>query len=191
MGIAAPVACTHNFLHWPDEKLTQSSSLFLSVTACMNCRGKWQMFLPNVGAYAVYYVRCILSRICTITIAPLEDGRSPSVITMHWTSLLTLMILECKSWQTLLIHTVSHNITKYHNCIDKYFYWWRYWIDSSDGFIPSMAFLVVHAGVVTLIAYLSRLAMPKVVISSGGEEFFLPDDSQYFWNDVQGEKYRR
>ena len=33
--------------------------------------------------------------------------------------------------------------------------------------------------------------MPKFVVSTGGDEFFLPDDSYYYWDDLQGEKYTR
>ena len=40
-------------------------------------------------------------------------------------------------------------------------------------------------------AYLDRLTMPKLLINSGGDEFFLPDDNHYFWNDLPGEKFLR
>ena len=33
--------------------------------------------------------------------------------------------------------------------------------------------------------------MPKLVINSGGDEFFLPDDNYYFWDDLPGPKYLR
>jgi PhoPQ-activated pathogenicity-related protein len=57
--------------------------------------------------------------------------------------------------------------------------------------------LVTH-GILQLIfayifvaAYLDRLTMPKLLINSGGDEFFLPDDNHYFWNDLPGEKFLR
>lgn len=36
-------------------------------------------------------------------------------------------------------------------------------------------------------AYKERLTMPKLVIDSTGDEFFMPDDNYYWWNDMVGE----
>lgn len=33
--------------------------------------------------------------------------------------------------------------------------------------------------------------MPKLIITTGGDEFFLPDDSYYFWDSLLGEKHLR
>lgn len=33
--------------------------------------------------------------------------------------------------------------------------------------------------------------MPKFLINSGGDEFFMPDDNHYFWNDLPDDKYFR
>ena len=33
--------------------------------------------------------------------------------------------------------------------------------------------------------------MPKFLINTGGDEFFLPDDNHYFWDDLPGEKFLR
>lgn len=40
-------------------------------------------------------------------------------------------------------------------------------------------------------AYKERLTMPKLLISTSGDEFFLPDDSYYYWDDMKGEIYTR
>lgn len=45
--------------------------------------------------------------------------------------------------------------------------------------------------VLSVIAYLDRLTMPKLLVTTSGDEFFLPDDSYYFWNDLKGEKFIR
>ena len=39
--------------------------------------------------------------------------------------------------------------------------------------------------------YRSRLAMPKYIINSTGDQFFLPDSSQFYFDDLPGEKYLR
>ncbi|CAM6102819.1 unnamed protein product [Calypogeia fissa] len=38
-------------------------------------------------------------------------------------------------------------------------------------------------------SYRDRLTMPKLIISTSNDEFFLIDDSDYFWNDLPGEKH--
>ena len=37
-------------------------------------------------------------------------------------------------------------------------------------------------------SHLDRLAMPKYLINASGDEFFLPDSWQLYWNDLEGEK---
>ncbi|XP_035673097.1 autocrine proliferation repressor protein A-like [Branchiostoma floridae] len=47
------------------------------------------------------------------------------------------------------------------------------------------------AAIVDPLAYKDRLTMPKYIIGTGGDEFFMPDDSYYYWDQLEGEKYRR
>jgi PhoPQ-activated pathogenicity-related protein len=39
--------------------------------------------------------------------------------------------------------------------------------------------------------YRDRLTMPKFIINSSGDQFFLPDSSQFYFNDLPGVKYLR
>lgn len=39
--------------------------------------------------------------------------------------------------------------------------------------------------------YLDRLTMPKYVVNASGDQFFVPTSSQFYWNDLKGEKYLR
>jgi PhoPQ-activated pathogenicity-related protein len=39
--------------------------------------------------------------------------------------------------------------------------------------------------------YRERLTMPKYLVNSTGDQFFLPDDSQFYFSDLPGEKYLR
>lgn len=54
-----------------------------------------------------------------------------------------------------------------------------------------------NAGMVELlkvedpIAYLDRYTMPKIIITAGSDEFFLPDDSHYFFDQLKNVKYMR
>ncbi|MCC6143137.1 MAG: PhoPQ-activated pathogenicity-related family protein [Candidatus Hydrogenedentes bacterium] len=40
-------------------------------------------------------------------------------------------------------------------------------------------------------SYLDDLTMPKFIINATGDQFFLPDSSQYYWDDLKGPKYLR
>lgn len=40
-------------------------------------------------------------------------------------------------------------------------------------------------------SYLDRLELPKFIINAASDEFFLPDSWQFYWDDLQGEKYLR
>jgi PhoPQ-activated pathogenicity-related protein len=39
--------------------------------------------------------------------------------------------------------------------------------------------------------YRNRLTMPKLIINATGDQFFLPDSSQFYFDDLQGKKYLR
>ncbi|MBM3811458.1 MAG: PhoPQ-activated pathogenicity [Acidimicrobiia bacterium] len=39
--------------------------------------------------------------------------------------------------------------------------------------------------------YRDRLAMPKLLLNASGDQFFLPDSSQFYFKDLKGEKYLR
>jgi PhoPQ-activated pathogenicity-related protein len=39
--------------------------------------------------------------------------------------------------------------------------------------------------------YRDRLTLPKYIVNASGDEFFLPDSSQFYFHDLQGEKYLR
>jgi PhoPQ-activated pathogenicity-related protein len=39
--------------------------------------------------------------------------------------------------------------------------------------------------------YRDRLTLPKYMVNASGDQFFLPDSSQFYFNDLQGEKYLR
>jgi PhoPQ-activated pathogenicity-related protein len=39
--------------------------------------------------------------------------------------------------------------------------------------------------------YRGRLALPKFIVNSSGDQFFLPDSAQFYWYDLDGEKFLR
>ena len=41
------------------------------------------------------------------------------------------------------------------------------------------------------IHYSHRLTMPKLVLNAAGDQFFLPDSSQFYWRQLRGESYLR
>ncbi|MDX2245797.1 MAG: PhoPQ-activated pathogenicity-related family protein [Bacteroidia bacterium] len=40
-------------------------------------------------------------------------------------------------------------------------------------------------------SYRDRLTLPKMIINATGDQFFLPDSWQFYWNDLKGEKHLR
>ncbi len=40
-------------------------------------------------------------------------------------------------------------------------------------------------------SYRDRLTMPKFMMNAGGDQFFLPDSSQFYFDELKGEKYLR
>jgi PhoPQ-activated pathogenicity-related protein len=40
-------------------------------------------------------------------------------------------------------------------------------------------------------SYRDRLTLPKLIVNSAGDEFFCPDSSQFYFDDLLGEKYLR
>jgi len=53
---------------------------------------------------------------------------------------------------------------------------------------PEMFYL---ASIVDPYSYVDRLTMPKYIITSAGDEFFLPDSPQFFLSDLEGPTYLR
>jgi len=47
------------------------------------------------------------------------------------------------------------------------------------------------AKIVEPYSYRDRLTMPKLVINATGDQFFLPDSSQFYWDGLTGPKYLR
>uniref|UniRef100_A0A2C9K2U5 Uncharacterized protein n=1 Tax=Biomphalaria glabrata TaxID=6526 RepID=A0A2C9K2U5_BIOGL len=45
--------------------------------------------------------------------------------------------------------------------------------------------------VIDPITYNERYTMPKMIVSTGGDEFFIPDDSHYYYDQLQGPKFLR
>ncbi len=45
--------------------------------------------------------------------------------------------------------------------------------------------------IIDLYFYRNRLTMPKYIVNSSGDQFFLPDSSQFYFNDLPGEKHLR
>jgi PhoPQ-activated pathogenicity-related protein len=40
-------------------------------------------------------------------------------------------------------------------------------------------------------SYIDRFTMPKFIVNACGDQFFLPDSSQFYWDDLVGDKYLR
>ena len=52
-------------------------------------------------------------------------------------------------------------------------------------------FAITDITFILISVYKDRLTMPKYIITSAGDEFFPPDDSHYYFNQMQGKTYIR
>ena len=41
------------------------------------------------------------------------------------------------------------------------------------------------------LSYVDRLTMPKFILNAAGDQFFLPDSSQFYWDQLKGQKHIR
>ena len=65
-----------------------------------------------------------------------------------------------------------------------------YWMEELLGRLDEPNFQLM-AEYIDPFFYKERLTMPKMIISSCGDEFFMPDDSHYFFDQLPGPKYMR
>ena len=61
------------------------------------------------------------------------------------------------------------------------------------GIMDRMGTAEIHSlwEIVDPYSYRNRYTMPKYIINSSGDDFFLPDSSQFYFNDLPGEKHLR
>ena len=78
----------------------------------------------------------------------------------------------------------------YQNTGNWTFTMYDYWLEGVNGRIdePEMEQMM---DLIDPYYYRKRLTMPKMVISSTGDEFFMPDDSHHFWSGLPEPKYLR
>ncbi len=73
-----------------------------------------------------------------------------------------------------------------------------YWADAISDYVDMGIMDWLHTdaframmNVVDPYEYAERLAMPKYIMNSTGDQFFLPDSSQFYFDSLKGEKYLR
>jgi len=85
------------------------------------------------------------------------------------------------------------------NMIPNFHHYWRslgswsfalydYWQQGVMGLIDEPE-MIEMAKIIDPYEYRQWMTMPKLMISGGSDEFFMPDDYDYFFNDLIGEKY--
>ncbi len=90
------------------------------------------------------------------------------------------------------------DILNVHRSMQHHFDVYGYWADALQDYVDmgvmdwmnTPAFFSMMA-IVDPFAYRARLTMPKFIVNSSGDQFFLPDSSQFYFDDLVGEKYLR
>jgi len=70
------------------------------------------------------------------------------------------------------------------------FTFYDYWIEDVNKRLDDPNFPAME-DLIDPYAYRKRLTMPKMVVSSTGDEFFMPDDTHMFWDELPEPKYFR
>lgn len=63
-----------------------------------------------------------------------------------------------------------------------------YWMQGIMGLIDEPE-MVLMADIIDPFVYREFMTMPKLMVSGGSDEFFMPDDYDFFYDDLLGEKY--
>lgn len=63
-----------------------------------------------------------------------------------------------------------------------------YWIEDVSKYLHHPRVLDL-AAIIDPISYNERLTMPKLIISAGNDQFFPPDNSHYYYDELNGPKY--
>ncbi len=89
------------------------------------------------------------------------------------------------------ILNVRHSMQHHH---DAYGFWAPAIGDYVRHKVTEMRDTPEYAGLLKLedpYSYIDRLTMPKYIINASGDEFFLPDGSKFYFDQLKGEKYLR
>lgn len=115
----------------------------------------------SVFSFPSPYLACVLSfvPICVSVCAQLDELNFVKNIHHQWRAY--------GGWSFALKDYIAENITTEFD---------------SENFAKAMS-------IVDPIAYTDILTMPKFIISTGGDEFLMPDNNDYYWSELQGEKH--
>jgi PhoPQ-activated pathogenicity-related protein len=93
------------------------------------------------------------------------------------------LVIDILNVQTSMVHHYS-----------AYGFWAEAIQDYTNSFIPDWFGTPQMAALMDIVdpyAYRRRLTMPKFIINDTGDQFFLPDSSQFYFDDLLGVKYLR
>ncbi len=111
-----------------------------------------------------------------------------------WTTWLTAVADE----RVIAIVPIVYDVLNSQESMRHHFEAYGYWSPSVGDYVNHKILPRLHSGeleelfvIVDPFSYRERLALPKFIVNSTGDEFFLPDSSQFYWDDLVGEKRLR
>ncbi|CAH1784681.1 unnamed protein product, partial [Owenia fusiformis] len=108
----------------------------------------------------------------------------------------TTWMVACVDRRVFAMAPIVLSVLKFHETVSSHyrayggwsFAFGSYWVENITQFLNDPRTQMM-ADIVDPYSYRSRLTMPKMVVQAAGDEFFRPDEPNFWFNDLIGPKY--
>jgi PhoPQ-activated pathogenicity-related protein len=111
-----------------------------------------------------------------------------------WTTWLTGAVDK----RVVAIVPIVIDVLNVRHSMDHHHHAYGFWAPSVGDYVHHKIFEMKDSAAYTALlnledpySYVDRLTMPKFIVNAAGDEFFLPDSSNFYFNELKGEKYLR
>jgi PhoPQ-activated pathogenicity-related protein len=111
-----------------------------------------------------------------------------------WTTWLTGVVDK----RVVAIVPIVIDVLNVRHSMDHHHHAYGFWAPSVGDYVRHKIFEMKDSAAYTALlkledpySYIDRLTMPKFIVNAAGDEFFLPDSSQFYFAELKGEKYLR
>ncbi|KAG5853646.1 hypothetical protein ANANG_G00028200 [Anguilla anguilla] len=190
-----------SFLHDAEGKKSRSEDSLMAYT--------WWHFLSNLNDEPQWLLLFPMTKACVRGIDTVTDFMLKISAGKQRIERFTVVGASKRGWAAWLVAAVDSRVVSFlpivldllnisenlHHHFRAYGGWsfafQNYYELNITQFLDSPRMRLI-ASMIDPLAYSERYRMkPKLIISTGGDEFFLPDDSRYYYQQLPGEKHLR